>query len=486
MAGLPPVYLGAHILAGFLIALLLRGPFEKRYVKTVAEVSQPKRQFFLDLLLGVAAALIAGGLNMIRYGFPFGSALGLVLGMVVFSFFVALDMALAREHTVILDAVSRNIVLAPPKRLFSVTRRFSLVAVATAVCISLVNLLVIARDMSWLTTVGTDPAATMDAILSVTYEVIFIMAVLLGLSVNLITSYSRNLKLLFRNETGVLERVTNGDLSRLVPVATRDEFGLIAGHTNTMIEGLRHRLQLITALKLAEEVQRTLLPAGPPKVPGLDLAGTSIYCNETGGDYYDYILLPDGRLGIVVADVSGHGIDAALFMASARAFLLSEAQLFKSPSLLARDVNRYMTRDSAPTGRFMSMFFLEIDPAAKTLRWVRAGHEPAVMFSPASVVFRELGGDGMALGVVEDTDYRDYLQQGWEPGTVVVIGTDGITETRNRSGDLFGSERIRDIIRTHAASSAAGIQSAVIEAVQTFRGDAPQEDDVTLVVVKLL
>jgi sigma-B regulation protein RsbU (phosphoserine phosphatase) len=145
-----------------------------------------------------------------------------------------------------------------------------------------------------------------------------------------------------------------------------------------------------------------------------------------------------------------------------------------------------MTRDSAPTGRFMSMFFLEIDPAAKTLRWVRAGHEPAVMFSPASVVFRELGGDGMALGVVEDTDYRDYLQQGWEPGTVVVIGTDGITETRNRSGDLFGSERIRDIIRTHAASSAAGIQSAVIEAVQTFRGDAPQEDDVTLVVVKLL
>jgi sigma-B regulation protein RsbU (phosphoserine phosphatase) len=105
-----------------------------------------------------------------------------------------------------------------------------------------------------------------------------------------------------------------------VPVATRDEFGQIARHTNTKIEGLRHRQQLISAHKLAEEVQLTQLPAGPPKVPGLDLAGTSIYCNETGGDYFDYILLPEGRLGIVVADVSGHGIDAALFMASARPF----------------------------------------------------------------------------------------------------------------------------------------------------------------------
>src|SRR5512143_3976489 len=291
MAGLPPVNLGAHISAAFLIALLLRASLEKRYVKADADVTQPKRQFYLDQLLGVVAALVAAGLNVGRYGFPAGSALKLVVGMTVFSFFVALDMALAREHAVIVNAVSHNITLPPSKRLFSMTRRFSLVAVATAVCVSLVNVLIIARDMSWLTTVGTDPAATMDAILSVTYEVIFIMAVTLGLAVNLIISYSRNLKLLFRNETGVLERVSNGDWSRMVPVATRDEFGLIAGHTNTMIEGLRHRLQLISALKLAEEVQRTLLPSGPPDVPGLDLAGTSIYCNETGGDYFDYILL---------------------------------------------------------------------------------------------------------------------------------------------------------------------------------------------------
>jgi len=87
----------------------------------------------------------------------------------------------------------------------------------------------------------------------------------------------------------------------------------------------------------------------------------------------------------------------------------------------------------------MSMFFLEIDPAAKTLRWVRAGHEPAVVYSMVSASFRELGGDGIALGVVEDVAYRDYMQQGWESGAVVVIGTDGITETRNISGELFAA-----------------------------------------------
>jgi sigma-B regulation protein RsbU (phosphoserine phosphatase) len=468
------------------MVLILRRPLENRFVTTAEEVSQPKRQFVFDFLLGLAAGLLAAALNVAVHGFPALSTISLIYGVLIYSFFIALDMSLAREREIILSALAQNTTQPPPKRLYSMTRRFTLVAVATALCVSVVNLSVIARDMSWLSTVGTDPSATQEAILSVTYEVLFIMAVLLGLAINLIISYSRNLKLLFENETGVLERVTNGDLSRMVPVATRDEFGLIAGHTNTMIEGLRHRIELITSLKLAEEVQRTLLPAGPPKVAGFDLAGTSLYCNETGGDYYDYVLLPQGRLGIVVADVSGHGIDAALFMASARAFLLSGAQDFKSPSLLVRDVNRYVTRDSAPTGRFMSMFFLEIDPAAKTLRWVRAGHEPAVLYSAVSASFRELGGDGIALGVVENAAYRDYVQQGWESGAVVVIGTDGITETRNSSGELFGSERVREIIRANASRSAADIQAAVIGAVQAFRGDAPQEDDVTLVVVKLL
>jgi phosphoserine phosphatase RsbU/P len=486
MAELPPVRLGAIILAAFAAVFLLRRLMEKRVVTSADRVSQPKRQFLFDFSLSFGAGVIGAVLNVLMHGFPVLSTLNLIYGTAIYGFFIALDMALARERAVILNAPPPHTVLTPHNRLFSMTRQFSLVAVAAVVCVSVVNLSVIARDMSWLTQVGTDPAATREAILSVTYEILFIMAVLMGLAVNLIVSYSRNLKLLFENETSVLERVRRGDLSRMVPVATRDEFGLIAGHTNSMIAGLRHRLQLLGALKLAEEVQRTLLPASPPKVAGVELSGTSIYCHEIGGDYYDYLLLPEGRLGIVVADVSGHGIDAALFMTAARAFMISAAQGFRSPAGLVRDVNRHLTRDSAPTSQFMSLFFLEINPAEKTLRWVRAGHEPAIVFNAVTGAFSELGGDGMALGVVADVDYKEYTQAGWDPGTVIVIGTDGITETRNPSGEFFGGARFRDVIRNHAAQPADRIQSAVIEAVDTFRGESAQEDDVTLVVLKLL
>jgi sigma-B regulation protein RsbU (phosphoserine phosphatase) len=486
MAGLPPVRLGAIILAAFAAAFFIRRLLEKRVVTSADGVSQPTRQFLFDLSLSFGTGVTGAALNIVIHGFPVLSTLSLIYGTAIYGFFIALDMALARERAVILNALAQNTVLPPQKRLFSMTRRFSLVAVAAVICVSVVNISVIARDMSWLTTVGTDPAATREAILSVTYEIVFIMAVLLGLAVNLIVSYSRNLTLLFENETAVLERVSQGDLSRMVPVATRDEFGLIAGHTNSMIAGLRHRLQLLGALKLAEEVQRTLLPARPPEVAGVDLSGTSIYCYEIGGDYYDYLRLPEGRLGIVVADVSGHGIDAALFMTAARAFMISAAQGFRNPAGLVRDVNRHLTRDSAPTSQFMSLFFLEIDPAEKTLRWVRAGHEPAVVFNPVTGAFSELGGDGMALGVVADVDYTEYTQAGWDPGTVIVIGTDGIIETRNPSGEYFGGARLRDVMRTHAATPVDRIQSAVIAAVHDFRGESPQEDDVTLVVVKLI
>lgn len=478
--------LGVHIFAAYAAVLIARRPLERRIVEAANEESQPKRQFVFELLLGLTAGLLAAALNVAVHGFPAASTRNLIYGVLIYGFFIALDLSLARERTIILSALAGNTAQPPPKRLYPMTRRFTLVAVATAICVSVVILSVIARDMSWLTTVGADPGAIREATLSVTYEILFIMAVLLGLAINLIASYSRNLKLLFENETGVLERVTNGDLSRMVPVATRDEFGLIAGHTNTMIAGLRHRIELVSALKLAEEVQRTLLPSRPPLVDGLDLSGTSIYCHETGGDYYDYVLLPGERLGVVVADVSGHGIDAALFMASARAFLLSEAQTFQSPARLARDVNRCVARDSASTGRFMSMFFLEIDPRAKTLRWVRAGHEPAMLYDPMQATFRQLGGEGMAMGVLDTAEYRDYTQQGWVPGAVVVIGTDGITESRNAAGELYGVERVRQVVRANASRPAADIQAAVIEAVHRFRGEAPQEDDVTLVVVKLM
>ena len=469
----------------FAAIYLLRKPFEKYFVLRVVETAQAKRQFTVDLSLCLLAGIVANAANMTSFRFPVSSAGPLMIGCAIAGFFIALDMALARERLVIQAAIESDNMQPPPERLYSMTKKFSLVALTVTVFISLVFTLVFSRDIVWLSQIEQNEAALYRAQLSIAYEVGFIMVVLLALVVNLIISYSRNLRFLFENETRILERVTHGDLSRKVPVATNDEFGIIAGHTNNMIDGLRHRTQLMTSLKLAEEVQQNLLPQRPPDFAGADIAGTSIYCDETGGDYYDYFNLPDDRLGIVVADASGHGVGAAMHMTTVRAFLHYGLRDYQGPARLLNDVNQYVTRDSSETSRFMSLFFLELDPHARSLRWVRAGHEPAIVYDPSDGQFRKLSGTGVALGVIDDYAYQEYVLEGWEADTIIIIGTDGVHETRNDAGKMFGMNRLRDIISTNAREPADHIQNTVIDALRNFQSGTPQEDDITLVVVKL-
>jgi len=196
--------------------------------------------------------------------------------------------------------------------------------------------------------------------------------------------------------------------------------------------------------------------------------------------------LPDRKFGIVVADASGHGIGAAMHMTAARAFVHLSAREYHGPAQLLTEVNRYITRDSDATSRFLVMFFLEIDEQAKSLTWVRAGHDPAILFDPARGEFEELNGDGMALGVVDDYAYRMYARDGWAPGSILVIGTDGIHESRNDQDVMFGQDRLKNIVRENANASSEEIQKAVLKELESFRGKLPQEDDVTIVVVKLL
>ena len=478
--------LGVIVFFGFLAVLALRPYVQQRVVLAATEADQPKRQFVMDLVLCLVAAAVVMALNRALLAVPLINGYAVLFGGLILGFFLALDTALARERANINNAVSQSGTLPPPQRLYSMTRKFSLVAFTTAIFVTAIVVLVFGRDIVWLSRIEQNAAALARAQWSVAKEMFFIMTVLLALVVNLIVSYSRNLRLLFNNQTDVLERVSQGDLSRMVPVATRDEFGLIAGHTNSMIQGLRHRTKLITALKLAEEVQQNLLPATAPEHPGLELTGTSIYCDETGGDYYDFFKLPNQNLGVVVADASDHGVGSALLMTTARAFLISGVNNYQGPAKLAANINQALTRDSAKTSRFMSMFFLEINVAVKKLSWVRAGHEPALLYDPAQNGFENLTGEGMVLGVDADYEYRQYSSQGWAPGSVVVVGTDGIQETRNARNEMFGLDRLRETVAQYSTASAAAIQTAVIERLNQFRGTADQEDDVTLVVVKLL
>ena len=484
METLPPVELGVIILVSYAVVWMIRQPLEKRLVFSAAEPIQPKRRFVFELGLCLIAGAIAVTYNRWMYQFPITSGISLLFGCLAIGFFAGIDMALAHERNSIYTALDQNRYAPPPKRLISVTRKFSLVALVTALFVTLVLAMVISRDIVWLSKIDQNPEALARAQMSVSYEIFFIMGVLLAMTGSLILSYSKNLKLLFNNETNVLESVARGDLSKQVPVATNDEFGVIAGHTNSMIDGLRHRIQLITSLKLAEEVQQNLLPHRPPDVPGLDIAGTSIYCDQTGGDYYDYLMLPNGRLAVVVADASEHGVSAAMLMTTARAFLLYGAQKHDEPHELVTDINRFLTKDSYSTGRFVTMFYVEIDTHQKSLRWVRAGHEPAILFDPLEGSFKELFGEGMALGIDADYQSTTYSHHNWSPGTVLFIGTDGIHETQNRNGQMYGRKRLRQVIEDNHTASANEIQQKVIESVQTFRGDLQPEDDITLVVIK--
>jgi sigma-B regulation protein RsbU (phosphoserine phosphatase) len=217
-----------------------------------------------------------------------------------------------------------------------------------------------------------------------------------------------------------------------------------------------------------------------------DISGGSNYCDETGGDYYDYIELP--HLGsdvyaIAVGDVSGHGISSALLMASIRAYLRSRVTQAGSGAEIITDVNRLVSVDTMETNQFMTLIFLVIEAQTGQLTWVRAGHDPVLVFSPDSDQFSELKGAGIPLGVEQSWHYEDYTAT-IKPGQILVLTTDGIMETHNQEGDMFGKDRIKEVIRRNADQDAEGIRRAMFTAVEDFRGKAPREDDVTLVVVK--
>jgi serine phosphatase RsbU (regulator of sigma subunit) len=283
-------------------------------------------------------------------------------------------------------------------------------------------------------------------------------------------------------------RVEHGDFKQPAAVRSRDEFSELAAAFNRMQDGLAEREKMKQALLMAEEVQRNLLPAGPPRVEHLDIAGASIYCNAIGGDYYDFFEGPrgSGTVRIVLGDVCGHGTAAALLMASSRALLRSRAL---QPGLIEEvigDVNRELSRDMKDTGRFITLFLAEIDATKRELRWVRAGHDPAILYHPATDTFENLAGPGAALGIDAGQSYTAQSKSGLADGQVLLVGTDGIWEARNASGEMFGKDRLYGLLRHHAGDSAQRIADSVLGHLKQFKSGSDFEDDVTLVVVRLI
>ena len=242
------------------------------------------------------------------------------------------------------------------------------------------------------------------------------------------------------------------------------------------------------ALRLAGEVQKNLLPQKAPQVPGTEIFGKTISCDEIGGDYYDFIIksgTSKNKLSVVVGDISGHGVDSALLMTTARAFLRMRTSQPGSITEIVSSMNRHLSEDVFDTGRFMTLFYLTLDPDRKSIEWVRAGHEPAWLYDPSENRFEELKGPGLALGVEKDYEYSSNQRSHLKKGQVIIVGTDGIWEGHNKAGMMFGKQRLQELIHTYASSSAETIVNAIFNEHRNFTQSAKKEDDLTMVIIKI-
>jgi serine phosphatase RsbU (regulator of sigma subunit) len=242
------------------------------------------------------------------------------------------------------------------------------------------------------------------------------------------------------------------------------------------------------SLNLAREVQQNLLPHKNPQMERLDIAGRSIYCDETGGDYYDFITSDageNGQLAIAIGDVSGHGVSSALLMATVRSSLRQRLSQPGSAGDIISDVNRQLAHDVEDSGQFMTLFYLMIDPTKQDLQWVRAGHDPAIFYDPGTDTFEELGGSGVALGVMEDSVFKAYTKTALRKGQIIFLSTDGIWESRNQKREMFGKKPIYDIIRKNSSLNANETLEAILDSLERFQQGAKIEDDITLVVIKI-
>jgi len=316
------------------------------------------------------------------------------------------------------------------------------------------------------------------------YGIIATLCVVLVLAFGFSRTVTRPMQILARGA----RELAKGRFDARVDIRSSDEFGEMGKIFNAVGPRLEENYHMRHSLELAMEVQQNLLPLRNPSIAGLDIAGTSIYCEETGGDYYDYLDTGhrrEGRIGVVVGDVSGHGISSALVMTTARAMLRQRAAMPGSLKQIVSDVNRNLSKDIYDSGQFMTLFCAEFDPAGGKLRWVRAGHEPALFLEGPTQTFEDLSGQGAALGLSVDSEFEEHVRD-LHAGQIVVIGTDGIWEARNAQGRMFGKESLQQAVRMHAGEPAEDILAAVIAEVERFRHPLTKtEDDITLVIVKV-
>lgn len=293
------------------------------------------------------------------------------------------------------------------------------------------------------------------------------------------------------------ERVRQGDFSHKIAVTARDQLGELAGSFNDMTASIEDLLRqkeekkrLEEELRIAHEIQMSLLPQGPLVMPGLSATAFCLPAREVGGDYYDFLPLDDHRVGILIADVSGKGTSAALYMAQLKGLVLSLSRIHASPRSLLVAANRLIAQH-LDARSFITMTYAVVDLRARTMIYARAGHTPLIHVpggSPRRA--RILAPSGIVVGLkVDDGETFERLLEEQtiplQPGDLYVFFTDGISEAMNGADDCFGEARLGRLAEDHANLPSEELRERVLREVRAFIDGAPQHDDMTMILLKV-
>jgi serine phosphatase RsbU (regulator of sigma subunit) len=288
--------------------------------------------------------------------------------------------------------------------------------------------------------------------------------------------------------TDGVQRIAQGDFSARVPVRSRDEFGALAGAFNQMAQDVEHRQQLVVErerltreLELCRRIQTEMLPHAPLRLGATEVKGISIPAREVGGDFFNYFELPGGDLAVLVGDVSGKGISAALLMANIQATLRARLPLEPDLARLTTAIDKDI-EEATPPGVYATLFLAIVHPHAKTLRYVNAGHHPQFLIRGDGIV--PLSSGGMPVGLFAGHGYVERTVQ-LADEDVLFFYTDGLVELENEAGEMFGSERLELLLRKHSGEGVDVLLERTEQGVRAFRGAAEPFDDLTLMALRL-
>jgi serine phosphatase RsbU (regulator of sigma subunit) len=292
------------------------------------------------------------------------------------------------------------------------------------------------------------------------------------------------------------QKLRQGDFSHQIRIRSRDQLGELAESFNLMSRGIRQLMQeqaekerLEEELRIARQIQMSLLPAQGVATPsGVRIAALCLPAAEVGGDYYDLLPLSETRMGVLVADVSGKGTSAALYMAELKGLVLSLSRIYESPARLLCEANRILAAHM-DSRSFVTMTYAVVDTAARRMRYARAGHNPLIHFQARTGLTRVLTPAGLGLGLDAGERFERILEEDevpLEPGDFFLFFTDGLSEAMNPGSELFGEGRLRRILEESGSLGSEELKERILEEVRRFVGEADPHDDMTLVVLKVV